>query len=303
MAVSVDGSRPAMFEIPISYSREFSTAEVVVTDSYHLIAGERFKLCMSDATLSEAGRWRGSQHESNRYTLAFPETLGDYVFQYTEPHVVLHQAGAGFYLGIGPECELVRRFESVSLIRGFDVEKSMPRDKLVVGLGLGEFQSSCSNSLMRVDFVPHADFPGTSGVPCSIELKDVSSRAPEGREQVPKYVSFQGFDRVRLSRDIADQIAAEIQTLGGIAVNAHSFTNCSCEIVSQLPFIRVHVPTTDRDSVTISFSPDEYMRVEGESCQIVANPTDRDPFVINPLLLPDMNVRIIKTRIGLCRSG
>ncbi len=195
-------------------------------------------------------------------------------------------------------------YESVSLVRGLDAETSTPRDKLVLSLGLDDFQSTCSSSLMRVDFVPHAEFPGTSGVPCSIEMKDVSSRSHEEvREQIPKYVSFQGFDRVRLSRDIADQIAAQIQTLGGIAIHTNSFTNCSWELVSKLPFIRVHVPTIDRDSVPISFTPDEYMRVEGETCHIVANPTDRDPFAINPLLLPDMNVRIIKTRIGLCRSG
>ena len=293
-------------EIPISYS-EAGAPQTVVSVLFHDdIVGKLFTLTMGDASLFEVGVGRSSLRGTTHALIQFPNTRGPIVFKYSDPNIILHQAGAGWYLGVGPESELVRLHESVTILRGFDSEKSERLDKLVVNLDLDEFIGNCESSLVQLENTQNWAIPGTAASKATLELRPVEERVPLPVDFGSTQVSFQAFEKVRLSRTLADRIGSYITDLGGVAgSDIDSFTNCEWDIVSRLPFIRIIFTDSAGDLVPLSFGPDDYMKVDevSRTCQLVAFSDDRDMLAVNPLLFPEMNVRITKSRVEVCKSS
>ena len=306
---STVASRHDIFDVPIVYDEESNIPRVVVSMPMQGIVGRNFALTMADGTLIEYVPGRDDRSKANRYTVSFPETVGDRIFTYSDSGVVPHSAGAGMYLGVGPESSVVQTYGSVNVLRGIDEETGTRNDRMIVGLGLDGFLEECSaeHPMIRIPFTNNIDFPSTYAALGLLEFVVPSSFRGPVAEPVPTYVSLQSFEKVRLSRYLADKIAINLQQFGGRqdAADTDLFTDCDWDLGALLPHIRLHFHyqgTREWDTVTVSLIPDDYLIVneEARTCRLIAYEDERDMLGLNPLMFTSMNVRIAPKGVGLC---
>jgi len=306
-ACSLDLGDASPFVVPLRYSDVSNVPQVIVSVAYQAdISGKPFYLTMADQSLIEAAPRREHNGFISRGYVQFPETMNERPLAYIDPRIVVHQAGAGWYLGVGPESELVRLHDSISIIRRFDEETFERRDEMVVGLGLDAFVDLCKSPLMRIENIHHADFPGTATTPAMITFRTVTSAHGGAEDEyTPSHISLQGYEKVRFSRYFADRIGLYIRELGGVETpHPLTFSECDWDSAAKLPFVRIDLRDVTGNSVSVNFIPDDYMRIDeiSRTCTVLAFSDDRDMLAINPLLFPEMNVRITKSRIGFCKS-
>ena len=289
---------PVAVQVPILYSDAWTTPEVSVSILAPFTESTRFGLTMADGTLFEWGEGRGNLNSANVAVLGFPDTLDVAPLTYADYAIVYHQANSGWFLGIGPDSCLVRRFGAVNIMRGVITEPFERRDRLVVGLSLQEYASLCIGDYMSVPLIwsPDLSVYAKANIVLPIQGGVISS---------PIHVSLQVFEKVRLARFIADHLAVSIIGFGAIATSErYTFTNCdTADIVAQLPSITVELETSKADeSVSMSFRPADYLSCEADTstCRIIAADDDRDLFGINPLMFPEVNLRISKSRVRFC---
>lgn len=292
---------PQTLQIPILYSDDWKTPEVSISILHPFLESKRFGLTMADGTLFEWGEGRGDLDSVNPAVLQFPDTLGSELLTYWDSSVVYHRNDAGWFLGIGPDSSLVRRFGAVNIMRGVITEPFERKDRLVVGLSLHEFASLCSGEFMSVPLIWSADFSGSVYAKANLFIP-----IQGGVVSSPIDVSLQGFEKVRLTRLIADHIASTLIGLGGIATSdRYTFTNCIPDLVAQLPSVTVESQTTKAgEAVSMAFTPADYLILEEDTstCRIIAAGDDSDLLGINPLLFPEVNLRITKSRLKICNA-
>jgi|LauGreDrversion4_2_1035121.scaffolds.fasta_scaffold64268_2 hypothetical protein len=218
---------------------------------------------------------------------------------------LVHNRNTRVVIGIGPCSELVGLYQSISVIRN----NADNYGALIFGdTQRVVFNQSCEPSTFaRIPYLGILDRPNTL-VQIRFGLRAANSSdyedfSPSCRNNTASLDTSDDSQIVSLPRQMYEVIIMLIIDAGASMESQSLITGCNREsLIALLPDI---VLTFPQSGAIILLYPEDYIRfnIERNECSLNLGPIGSFGMVLNPFLIPGLNIHITRTELLICDSS